>query len=560
MDSSGKFDPGTNKGLFFIPLGGSEEFGVNLNVYACDGDLLAIDCGLGFADERFPGIDLLLPDPEFLEKNKKHLKGLIITHAHEDHIGAVAYLYEKLECPLYASYFTAEILRLKLDERNLKHVQINILRPRQEKKIGKFSIRPIPVAHSIPDSFSIYIKTSYGNVLHSGDWNLDPDPVIGSPTDPDDFRQLKEDGILAYIGDSTNSEFDKRVGSEGAVAKGLAAEMQKHNGKIIVTIFSSNIARIHSIAQAAKESDRNVGVIGRSLHRMIGAAKKCGYLDGLEFVPEEELGFLPDDRTVIIATGSQGEYRAALARIARGDHRSIKLKPRDTVIFSARAIPGNEREINAVKNNLSASGIHVVTPKDTANIIHVSGHPYQDEITQMYQWIAPKTVIPVHGERLQLEAQAKFAKQCQIEHTIIPNNGSVIQLDTPKPDIIDHVPTGLLAVDQTRIIKADHQSIIARRKLQYSGTIHVSLVLDKSGQIRGEPQLDTVGLIDENDEDDLAFEDSIYDEIMDVLDDMNKKDLMNDFFVSEELRIALRRYVFHKIKIKPKTTVQVIRI
>lgn len=555
-----KFKPAEKKGLYFIPLGGSEQFGVNLNVYAYDGELLVIDCGIGFADERFPGIDLLLPDPEFLEKNKKLIKGLIITHAHEDHIGAVAYLYDRLECPLYASTFTAEILRLKLNEHNLKHVQINLVREREEKKIGKFKIRPIPVAHSIPDSFSIFIQTKYGNLLHSGDWNLDPDPVVGKPTDPDDFRVLKDEGILAYIGDSTNSEFDKRVGSEGAVAKGLAEEIKQYNGKIIVTIFSSNIARIHSITQAAKECGRSVGVVGRSLHRMIGAAKKCGYLSGVEFVDEEELGFLPDDRVVIIATGSQGEYRAALARISRGDHRNVKLKPRDTVIFSARAIPGNERDINAVKNNLSASSINVVTPKDTKNIIHVSGHPYQDEITQMYQWLAPKTVIPVHGERLQLEAQAEFAKKCQIPYTVIPNNGSVIQLNTKEPEIIDHVETGLLAVDQTRIIKADHQSIVARRKLQFSGVIHVSLVLNKSGELLSDPQLDSDGLIDHNDEDDLRFEDSIYDEVIDLFDEMSAKERMDDHFVSEEIRIGLRRYVFHTLKIKPKTTVHVIRL
>lgn len=555
-----QFNPNNDKGLYFVPLGGSEQFGVNLNVYACDGDLLAIDCGLGFADERFPGIDLLLPDPDFLEHNKKNLKGLIITHAHEDHIGAVAYLYEKLECPLYASRFTAEILRLKLDEKGLKHIQINLLHPREKKRIGNFEVKPIPVAHSIPDSFSVFIQTSYGNLLHSGDWNLDPDPVVGNKTDADDFRMLKDEGVLAYIGDSTNSEYDKRVGSEGKVALGLAEEMKKCNGKIVVTIFSSNIARIHSIAKAAKDTERSVGVVGRSLHRMIGAAKKCGYLSDVEFVSEEDLAFLPDDKTVIIATGSQGEYRAALARIARGDHRSVKLKPRDTVIFSARAIPGNEREISTVKNNLSASRINVITPNDTKNIIHVSGHPYQDEITQMYQWLAPKCVIPVHGERIQLEAQAAFAKHCQIPHTVIPSNGSVIQLNTSEPQIVDHVETGLLAVDQTRIIKSDHQSIVARRKLQYSGTIHVSLVLDKSGNIMGEPQMDTVGLIDNNDDEDLKLEDTIYDELMDLLDDLSSRDLKDDNFVAEEIRIGLRRYVFQTLKIKPKTTVHVIRI
>ena len=322
--TSEKFTP-KQKGLYFIPLGGSEQFGVNLNVYACDGDLLAIDCGIGFADERHPGIDILLPDPQFLEIHQDRLKGLIITHAHEDHIGAVAHLYDRLDCPLYASKFTATILRLKLDERGHKKVKVKVIEDLKDFKIGHFICKPVPVAHSIPDSYSIFLQTSYGNVLHSGDWNLDPDPVIGNQTNPDHFKEIGKQGVLAYIGDSTNSEFDKRAGSEGIVAHGLAEEMKKCKGKVAVTIFSSNIARIHSIAEAAKECGREVCVIGRSLHRMIGAAKTCGLLEDVNFISEEDAGYLPDDKITLIMTGSQGEYRAALARVARGEH-NIKLK------------------------------------------------------------------------------------------------------------------------------------------------------------------------------------------------------------------------------------------
>ncbi len=553
-----KFNP-KQKGLYFIPLGGSEQFGVNLNVYACDGDLLAIDCGIGFADERHPGIDILLPDPEFLEANHDRLKGMIITHAHEDHIGAVAHLYDRLDCPLYATRFTATILRLKLDERGYKKVKVKVIEGLKDFKIGNFICKPIPVAHSIPDCCSIFLQTSYGNVLHSGDWNLDPDPVVGNQTNPDHFKELGKQGVLAYIGDSTNSEFDKRAGSEGIVAHGLAEEMKKCKGKIAVTIFSSNIARIQSITEAAKESGREVCIIGRSLHRMIGAAKTCGMLENVNFISEEDLGYLPDDKVTLIMTGSQGEYRAALARVARGEH-NVKLKPGDTVIFSARAIPGNEREISSVKNNLSGAGIHTVTPKDTKNTIHVSGHPYRDEIAQMYHWVKPMSVIPVHGERTQLEAQAGFAKECQIPRTVIPNNGSVIQIAPGDPQIIDHVPTGMLAVDQKRIIRADHQSIVARRKLQFSGTIHASLVFDKKGNLLGDPKLDTVGLIDDKVEEEVEFEDTIYNEILDILDDMSSKELMDDHFIAEEIRIGLRRYVFHMLKIKPKTTIHVIRV
>ncbi|MAE51342.1 MAG: MBL fold hydrolase [Micavibrio sp.] len=553
-----KFNP-KQKGLYFIPLGGSEQFGVNLNVYTCDGDVLAIDCGIGFADERHPGIDLLLPDPQFLEDHQDRLKGMIITHAHEDHIGAVAHLYNRLECPLYATKFTATVLRLKLDERGHKKVKINIIDDMAEFKIGHFICKAVPVAHSIPDSISVFLQTTYGNVLHSGDWNLDPDPVVGSQTNADHFKALGKQGVLAYIGDSTNSEYDKRAGSEGIVAHGLAEEMKQCNGKVAVTIFSSNIARIHSIAEASKDCGREVAVIGRSLHRMIGAAKTCGLLNDVNFIPEEDIGYLPDDKVTLIMTGSQGEYRAALARVSRGEH-NVKLKPGDTVIFSARAIPGNEREISTVKNNLSCAGIHTITPKDSKHTIHVSGHPYQDEISQMYHWVKPMTVIPVHGEHTQLEAQAAFAKDCQVENTVIPQNGAVIQIAPGTPEIIDHVKTGLLAVDQKRIIKIDHQSIIARRKLQYSGTIHVSLVVDNKGNLLGDPKMDTVGLIDPSFEEELEFEDTIYNEILDILDDMSGKERLDDHFISEEIRIGLRRYVFHMLKIKPKTTVHVIRV
>ena len=403
-------------GFYFVPLGGSEQFGVNLNVYISQGQLLAVDCGIGFADERFPGIDLLLPDPQFLEDNQDALQGMIITHAHEDHIGAVAYLWQRFKCTLYAGRFTAEVLRKKLEERNLRDVPVHVIEPISDHQIGAFKVQWLPVCHSVPDASSLVIEAACGSrVLHSGDWNLDPRPIVGNAVDPTHFKDAGDKGILAYIGDSTNSEVGGLSGSESDVEKGLEEEFKNYNGKIAVTVFSSNIARIISIARAAAKCDRQVGVIGRSLHRMIGCARDCGLMDGIpDFVSEEDLGYLPDDKTVMIVTGSQGEFRAALAKIARGDHPSVSLKRGDTVIFSARPIPGNEREINNVKNNLSAAGVRILTPRDTEHVIHVSGHPCQDEIAQMLQWVRPKVVIPVHGERVQLDAHAKFAKSCQV--------------------------------------------------------------------------------------------------------------------------------------------------
>lgn len=547
--------------LYFIPLGGSEEFGVNLNVYASEGRFLAVDCGLGFADERFPGIDLLLPDPTFLEDNVDDLNGLIITHAHEDHIGAVAHLWERLGCPIYATEFTAIILRKKFEETKLRKVPIHIVDPSEVLDLGAFKVQFVPVAHSIPGTCALIIETEHGQVVHSGDWNLDPAPVIGAVTDSKPFQAAGKKGVLAYIGDSTNAQVPGCAGSERDVAVGLEAEFRKCEGRIAVTIFSSNIGRIISIAKAAQACGRDVGIIGRSLHRMIGAAHECGYLDGIpDFLSEEDLGYLPDERAVMVVTGSQGEYRSALAKIARGEHHSVGLNKGDTVIFSARAIPGNDRNINEVKNNLSAGKINIVTPDDTDNIIHVSGHPCQDEITEMFQWLKPELVIPVHGERTQLDAHARLARACQVPHAIVPQNGAVIKIAPGTPEIVDHVQTGLLAVDLKRIVKADHQSIVARRKLQYTGVVHVSIALDARGKILGEPQLETIGLIDPDNAGEEQIEDNLYDEIHGLLEDFTWEERLDDQFVSEELRIGLRRFVFHTLGFKPKTTVHVIRV
>ncbi|MCB1651426.1 MAG: ribonuclease J [Alphaproteobacteria bacterium] len=548
-------------GLFFVPLGGSEQFGVNLNAYICDGDMIAVDCGVGFADEKFPGIDLLLPDPAFLEDNEDCLKAFIITHAHEDHVGAMAYIWERLQVPIYTTPFTAAVLHKKFEEQNLRNLKINVVHTGDDVKIGAFKVKFVPVAHSVPDACSLIIETPHGRVVHSGDWNLDPRPVVGVPSDEAAFKAAGDQGVLAYIGDSTNAEVDGRAGSESDVETGLLAEFKACEGKIIITSFSSNIGRVLSIARAAEKCGRKIGVIGRSLHRMIACAREVGLLDGVEFVPEGDLHTYPDNELVVLVTGSQGEYRAALAKLARGDFRGdFRIQRGDTVIFSARAIPGNETSINQVKNNLSAGGVRIVAPRDTDNLIHVSGHPCRDEIAQMFQWLRPEIVVPVHGERVQLDAHAAFARKCQVPQTLVPSNGSVIRLAPGKAEMIDHVAVNILAVDQKRIIKADHQSIVARRKLQFTGVVHASLALDGRGELLGQPKLETVGLIDEDHAGEEQIEDRLHDEILDVLEDMSWEDRMDDHLVGEELRIGIRRFCQHVLGIKPKTTVHVMRV
>ncbi len=546
-----------DKGFYFAPLGGSEEFGNNFNLYICDGEYLIVDCGIGFADERFPGIDLLLPDPSFIEANKDRLKGIVITHAHEDHIGAVAYLWERMECPIYASPFTACVLRKKLEQEGVFDANIHVIEQNSTANISAFSVKFIPVSHSIPDASSLFIKTKYGNIIHSGDWNLDNSPIIGTKTDEMRFKSIGDDGVLAYIGDSTNSQVEGYSGSESDVAAGLISEFSKcGKGKIAVTMFASNIGRIISIARAAKEVGRSVALVGRSLHRMIGAAYECGYMDDIpDFLAEEDIKHISDENLVLIVTGSQGEHRAALARISRGDHRRVSFNRGDTVIFSSRAIPGNERSISAVRNSLSMAGVNIITPRDTKNIIHVSGHPCRAEVKTMIKWLRPDCVIPVHGEHQQLDAQAQIAQNCEVSQIIVPNNGSVIRLAPDVPKIINSIETGLLAVDQRRIIPATHQSITARRKLQYSGAVHASLALDSNLELLGSIKIDTVGLSCKRSDDCIITD--LEEHILDVLDDLDNNMIMDEEQIAEKIRISLRKHVLNILGLRPKTTMHV---
>jgi ribonuclease J len=548
--------------LYFIPMGGAEQFGVNLNVYSFSGKLLLIDCGMGFADERFPNVDILLPDPKFLEQYADRITGLVITHAHEDHIGAVAHLWPRLQCPIYCTKFTANVLQAKLNENPLcRDARINIVSFTQTVHLGPFNVQFVPVSHSVPETSALIIETKAGRVVHSGDWNLDPAPAIGKPTDPAPFTAAGEKGVIAYIGDSTNAEVEGVSGSEADVARGLEAVFKECNGRIAITLFASNVGRIRSVMEAARATGRKVTVIGRSLHRMIAAADESNYLHGLpDFVSEEDIERLPADKVVMIVTGSQGEARAQLARIARGDHQYIKLGRGDTVIFSSRAIPGNEKSIIDVKNNLAATGVNIVDHRKTPHCIHISGHPARDEITQMLQWVKPMAVIPVHGERTMLEAHGELARACQVKNVVIPNNGSVIRLSAQGAEIVDHIETGLLAVEPGRIIDVSHPAIGERRKLQFSGAVHLTLVMDKRGNLMAEPVLTTVGLTDQKGEEGNDFENDLLDEIEDILADMKKADLQDDHFVAEEVRIGLRRYVDHLLRLKPKATVHVVRV
>jgi len=550
------------KGFHFIPLGGSEEFGVNFNLYACDGKWMIFDCGIGFADDRFPGIDILLPDPSFIEDYRSDIIGMVITHGHEDHVGAVAHLWPRLKCPIYCTKFTAAVLRAKLNEfPDCKKAKIFIIDTEHELELSPFKFKFIHVAHSIPQAVATVIETSYGRVLHSGDWNLDPTPVIDKPTDEAALREAGNKGILAYIGDSTNAPQMGRGGTEADVVLGLEKVFKEAPGRIMVTIFASNVGRIQSICRAAEKTGRSVCLLGRSLHRMVSNAHDCGYLkDTQSFINENELLFLPPEKTLLIVTGSQGETQAALARIARGDWKGIKLGKGDTAVFSSKAIPGNEKEINAVKNYLSASGVKIIDAKNAGCKIHVSGHPYRDEIADMLSWIKPQAVIPVHGERVMLEAQATLAREMGISQVVIPNNGSVIRLSIDGVEIIDHVPARSLAVEPNRIVSSDHKGIAERRKLQFSGAAHITVAIDARGFMMAPATVSLIGMIDLDDKEDLEILEDIKQEIDDVMIEIREDGIEDILRIEEDIRISVRRLLNDIFGFKPKVSVHLLRL
>ncbi len=546
----------------FIPLGGSEQFGCNLNVYGYQGKILALDLGMGFADDYYPGIDILLPDPKFLEDNVDDLLGLVVTHAHEDHIGAIAHLWPRLQCPIYCTAFTASVLRKKLAEKpECKKAKVQVVQPGKSLDLFPFSLDFLSVTHSIPGAVSVVVETDLGKVLHSGDWNLDRRPVIGKPINEDEFKALGDEGVLAYVGDSTNAGVDGYSGSESDVEQGLINTFKECNQRIVVTMFASNVGRIRSVCKAAEANGRHVAVLGRSLHRMVSCAQETGLLNDIQdFIAEEDMGLIPRNQLVVMATGSQGEGRAQMAKIARGDQRNLKLQSGDTVVFSARPIPGNEKSIIFVQNRLVDAQINVVTARDTEHCIHVSGHPARDEIKEMYDWVRPEIVIPVHGEKMMISDQAELARQCQIKQVVSPTNGAVIKLAPGKAEIVDHVETGFLALEPGRIVSTSHPAISERRKLQIAGVVHASLVLDQKGNLLAVPEITSVGLLDEKDEDDSDLIEDLKDDVVGRLKSLKKGGMKDERAIAEEIRILLRRTIFADLRIKAKVSVHVVKV
>ena len=548
--------------LLFLPLGGAGEIGMNLNLYGLgdpdDPTWLMIDLGVTFGDGSPPGIDLITPDPAFIVERRDKLAGLVLTHAHEDHLGAVPYLWDRLRCPIYATPFTMEILKRKLSETDFAdEVELHEVPMNGAFKVGPFELDLITLTHSIPEPNGIAIRTPLGTVLHTGDWKFDPDPVIGEVSDEVALSRLGDDGVLAIVCDSTNVFSPGHSGSEADLARSLTEIIGECKGKVAVACFATNVARLHTVAKAAEACGRDVILAGRSLQRVTTAARNCGYLDDVApMLDEEASGFIPDDKQVIICTGSQGEPRAALARIATDSHPRIAMGKGDTVIFSSRVIPGNEVGIGNMKNNLARLGVRII--EDTDAHIHVSGHPNREELVEMYQHVRPQISIPVHGERRHLEKHAALARECQVTHALVNENGGLVRLAPGTPEVVDHVPAGRLVYDGNRMIPMVGEAVRSRIQSLWNGTAVVTICIDKDGKPVGDMMITTTGILEPDEEDTIL--DQVADDVYDAVERLSKRSLKDDEEVSEAVRLAARRAFRRLLDKKPITDVHLIRI
>ncbi len=519
--------------LLFLALGGSGEIGMNVNLYGCDGKWLMVDLGMTFSGNEYPGVDLVFADLDFIEERNRDLVGIVLTHAHEDHIGAVPYFAADLGVPLFATPFTAELVRRKLEEAGLRgEVELNVIQGSDSFALGPFDVSYLPLAHSIAEGHALLIDTPHGRVFHTGDWKLDEDPIIGEPTTEEELTAIGDDGVLALVCDSTNVFNPNPSGSEGAVFRGLLDEVAKHDGKrVLVTTFASNVARLHTLGEVARENGRQVCIAGRSLERILDVSRENGYLlDFPEPVDFDTAMGLPRGEVMIVATGGQGEPRAALWRIAEENH-PLELVRGDVVLFSSRQIPGNEISIGKIQNRLAEHGIVMVT--DRQSHIHVSGHPGRPELEAMYEWLRPDVLVPVHGEIRHMREQARLGRASGIPEAVFQQNGDIIRLAPGRPERLAQVRAGRLVLDGDLIVPADGDSIVMRRRVAYNGLVSVALAPN------GDAVIDAIGL--PLDEDHEAFVTEAKADIKDALKRMKGAARADPNAVAEAARLATRR-------------------
>ncbi|MEA3543422.1 MAG: ribonuclease J [Pseudomonadota bacterium] len=538
--------------LLFLALGGSGEIGMNVNLYGCQGKWVMVDLGLTFADPAYPGVELILPDLSFIEERRDDLLGIVLTHGHEDHIGAIPYLAADLGVPLYATPFTAGLIRLKLEEEGLtQEVELNVIDNEGSFALGPFGFRYVPLAHSIPEGNAVLIDTPFGRIFHTGDWKLDERPLLGQPSTPEELTAIGDEGVLALVCDSTNVFNPQASGSEGDVREGLMQTIMGAKGRVLVTTFASNAARLQTLGEVATATGRKLCVAGRSLDRIIGTAKAAGYLkDFPPTVDWDDAMALPRNEVMIIATGGQGEARAALSRIAFDSH-PIKLAEGDLVVFSSKQIPGNEIAIGRIQNALAKAGILMVTDRQAE--VHVSGHPGRPELEAMYRWIRPEILLPVHGERRHMAEQARVGFASGIRHAPVQSNGDLLRLAPGAPEIIGREDTGRLVLDGDVILPADGATMNERRKLGLHGQISVAIALDRKGKLMGAPALRTQGVPVE--EDKLAFLEEAAEEAAAVV----PKGSQEEEALRERVRLAVRRTATRWTGKKPLVDVLVIR-
>ncbi len=534
--------------LLFLALGGSGEIGMNLNLYGCQGQWLMVDLGMSFGSNEYPGTELMFADPAFIEERLDDLLGIVLTHAHEDHIGAIPYFAADFGVPLYATPFTASLIVKKLEEAGLVDaVELNVIDDDHGSfELGPFEITYIPLAHSIAEGNALLIETPFGRVFHTGDWKLDDEPIIGEPTTDEELTQIGDEGVLALVCDSTNVFNPNSSGSEGAVHRGLLEEVRKHSGKrVLVTTFASNVARLQTLGEIAQETGRKLCVAGRSLDRIIEVAKANGYLQQFPQTVDFDTAMgLRRGEVMIIATGGQGEPRAALARIADDSH-PIALDEGDVVLFSSRQIPGNELAIGQVQNGLAARGITMVT--DRQSEIHVSGHPGRPELEALYGWISPEILVPVHGEVRHMMEQARLGADCDIPVNLFQKNGDIVRLAPGTPGKLGEIETGRLVLDGEIIVPADGEAITMRRRLARDGMLIV--VLGQGGLI----EIEGIGL--PLDEDYDAFIDEAVEDVKSALKKLRGVAARDRESILEAARLAARRAARRWSGKKPQTRV-----
>jgi ribonuclease J len=550
--------------LTFAALGGVGEIGMNLSIYGL-GDRhrrswLAIDLGVSFGDEEhLPGIDLIMPDISFLEKERKNLVGLVLTHAHEDHFGAIIDLWPRLKCPIYATRFSAALFEAKCEaERDPPRIPVTVVPSGGRVDIGPFNVEFIPVAHSIPESHALAIHTEIGTVLHTGDWKIDPTPIIGPPTDERRLRELGDAGLLALIGDSTNAVRDGRSPSEAEVARTIGELVKRAKGRVAVTTFASNVARVKAVADAAKAADREVVVVGRAMDRVVQVARETGYLDGVQNFRSPDLyGHFPADKVLALCTGSQGEPRAALARIANDDHPEITLNKGDCVIFSSRTIPGNEKAVSGIINGLVAQGVEIITDRD--HLVHVSGHPRRDELREMLAWTRPQVLIPVHGEALHLSEHAKLARAAGVPRVVTCRNGDLVKLGPGTPGIIDQLPSGRLYKDGAILEDAKSRAVVERRRMGFAGCVFVAIAVTEKGELADDPEVDLVGVPEKNMAGE-ALEDIVFDVVVSTIEGLPRARRRDPDAIAESVRRAVRAALNEQWGKKPLCLVHVLEV